>query len=52
MGLNAGLPQEEKTEEWRSREEEVSSAEAMMELWLPLKGAQRVYAICELGQVT
>lgn len=52
VGLNAGLPQEGRTEEWRSGEEEVSLTETMMDLWLPLKGARRVCAICELGQVT
>lgn len=27
-------------------------AEAVTERWLPLEGAQRACAICELGQVT
>lgn len=52
VGLSARLPQEERAEEWRPGEAEVSSAEAVMELWLSLERAQRAGAICELGQVT
>lgn len=52
MGLRARLPQEEEAEEWRPGEEQVSLAEALVGLWLPLERAQRACAICELGQVT
>lgn len=52
VGLSARLPREKRAEEWRPREEEVSLAEAVMEVWLSLEGAQRAGAIYELGQVT
>lgn len=52
VGLSARLPQEDRAEEWRPREEEGSPAEAKLQLWLSLEGAQRACAICELGQVT
>lgn len=52
VGLRARLPQEEEAEEWRPGEEQVSLAEALVGLWLPLERAQRACAICELGQVT
>lgn len=47
-----GCLKRKKGEEWNLGEEEVSLAKAMMELWFPLEGNQRVCAICELGQVT
>ena len=40
VGLSARLPQGGKAEEWRPQEKEVSSAEAMGELWLPFEGAR------------
>lgn len=50
VGLNARLPQEEEAEEWRPREKEASSAEAMMEPWLLLEGLKELVLFVSLGR--